>query len=351
MGINLFENRRFSINTISCLWQRIPFIISCEDANKRNDLLLKLADFIPEYRQIIVSGNVPRTFEFSQKKPRKLDSTDLATLHDSLSSSFEEERAGSRPIQLIYFDATEDSFSDVLSNLEQGWLATTALGYEDLLPVIEIVDLESIDDCTIIFMRPNENTEIEEQLFDKSEQRSLEVASFIFQLKMSEINLIGSAILKEIENGKNMTQVEIKELFNIDELTLQRVMYLLQVESKMDVQPYIIFTPKAVLAQLQRFVNLNGIVLSGAIQNNRLIGLSKDKNIQFSVSNLFHSIVSYYNQVRAQYAFGGNFQMIIELKDTKKVLFLTNNDYTYAFLIDTNKNINILTEEIVGLLA
>lgn len=351
MGINLFENRRFFINTISCLWQRLPFIISCEDANQRNDLLLKLADFIPEYRQIIVSGNVPRAFEFSQRKPRRLDSTDLSTLHDSLSSSFEEERAGSRPIQLIYFDANEESFSDVLSNLDQGWLATTSLGYEELLPVIEIVDLESIDDCTIIFMKGNENTAIEEQLFAKSEQRSLEVASFIFQLKMSEINLIGNAILKEIENGKNMTQVEIKELFNIDELTLQRVMYLLQVESKMDVQPYIVFTPQDVQAQLKKFLNLHGIVLSGAIQEDKLIGLSKDKNIQFSVSNLFHSIVGYFNQVRKQHNFGAGCQLIVELKDTKKVLFLTNHEYIYAFLIDTNKNINILTEEILALLT
>jgi len=351
MGINLFDNKRFFINTISSLWQRIPFIISCADTARRNDLLLKLADFIPEYRQIIVSGNVSRAFEFSQKKPRKLDSTDLATLRESLSSSFEEERAGSRPIQLIYFDASEDSFTNVLANLPHGWFATTALGYEDLLPLIEIVDLESIDDCTIIFIKPNENTEMEEQLFDKSAQRSLEIASFIFQLKMSEINLIGNAILKEIENGKNMTQVEIKELFDIDELTLQRVLYLLQVESKMDVQPYVIFTPREVQAQLQRFVGLNGIVLAGALQNDRLIGLVKDKNIQFSVSNLFHSIVSYFNQVRAQYNFGTNCQLIVELKDTKKVLFLTNHAYNYAFLIDTSKNINILTEEICGLLV
>jgi len=350
MAINLFESKRFFINTVSSIWQRFPFIISCQNDTGCNNLILQLTEFIPAYRQFIVCGNVPRSIEFSHRKPRILDSSELTILRESLFASFDEERPGTRPLQLVYFNATPEIFSTLLNKLKCGWFATTNLSYSEIGPLIEIFDIETVDDCSIIFLKPTDDVAIEEQLFDKSERRSLEVASFIYQLKMSEINLVGNAILKEIENGKDMTQVEIKELFNIDDLTLQRVIYLLNAETQMDVRPYIIFTPKTIQNLLKKFLSLNGVILVGALQDQRIIGLAKARNINFSVSHLFHALAKTLQEVKEQFNFGKHCQLIIELKDNQKILLVANEECQYAFLIDTNKNINILTEEIMTLL-
>lgn len=347
MTTNLFENKQFFINTVSSIWNRYPFIISCSDEEQCNNLVLQLIDFIPAYRQLVGCGNVPRNIEFSQRKPRILDSSELKLLCDSLSLSFEEEQEGSRPIQLVYFDATEDTFSELLGKQTHGWFATTHLSFAEIGSLLEIYDLESVDDCTILFLKPNDNIGIEQVLFDKSERRSLEVASFIYQLKMSEVNLIGNAILKEIENGKNMTAVEIKELFDIDDLTLDRVISLLNIESKINVKSYITFTPKMVQFQLKQCLGLNGVILAGAMEDERLIGLAKERNINFSVTNLFNTIGKEFYDTIAEYNFGENTQLIIEIKDGKKILFVLNHKYVYTFLIDTTKNINILTDEIL----
>lgn len=350
MTINLFENRRFFIGAISNLWKRYPFIISYSDLNKVNDLIVNLTDFIPNYRQLMVCGNVPRAIQFSMKKPRILDHSDLNILSDSLTSSFEEERVGTRPLQLIYFDATSEILKKILLPLKHGWFATSQLSYAEIGAIAEIYDFETIGDCTIYFLKPDNNGVIEERLFEKAERRSLEIASFIFQLKMSEIHLIGNAILREVENGKNMTQVEIKEIFDMDDATLKRVLYLLKAESKIDVKPYIIFTPEMVQRQLFQLIKFDGIILAAATQNQKVIGLAKNATVPFSISHLFSAVIASFTEVRKRFNFGENAQFMIELKDGRKILLILATEYEYIFFVDATKNIDFLTGEIIKLI-
>lgn len=346
MIMNIFENRRLAVCTISSIWLRHPFIISCDDAIKRNDMTLQLLDFVPNYRQLVVSGSVPKAIEFSVKKPKVLDGSDLTTLKESLFSSFQEERVGTQPIQLILFNSTIQIFKEILCHIQQGWFATTDLTFTEIGALCEIHDLETIDDCSILFLNTKHDSTIEERLFDKAERRPTEVAPFIFQQKMSEVNLIGHAILQEIEAGKSLTLVEIEELFDIDESTAKRTLALLQSEAKMDVRPYILFTPNDVQKTLEKLVEFNNVLIAGAFEKNRLIGLIKNKEFNFSVSNLFNKLMNAFERAQFIYDFGAQCRFAVELKDGRKFLLLSDHQLTYAFFCDSLANVDVLTDEI-----
>ncbi len=346
MQKQLLENRNLFIGLVSCIWQRIPFIISCQNIQKSHSLLPLLCDYIPDYRQLVVSGKVPKSIQFSKKKPRALDSSDSTHFYENIFSCFEEERVGTRPIHFIYFDADKKTLSDVLFKLEQGWFGTTSLSIEEIEGMIQVYDIVNIDGCSIIFLKENLHFAIEEQLLEKVEERTYEIAPYIYQLKMSELNLIGDAILNEIEIGKNMTESEIKELFDIEDSALQRVIYLLKSEAKMDITPYLISVPAEAQHQLNHILKIDGVIVAAVLQDNKLVGLVKNKNVQFSASILFPQIVEAFKSTCNEFNFSDNSQLIIELKDNKKILLVKKLKYVFALFVDTTKNIDILTQEI-----
>ncbi|MBN2092927.1 hypothetical protein JW964_25115 [candidate division KSB1 bacterium] len=346
MQKQILENRNLFIGLVSSIWQRLPFIISCESIQKSLSLIGLFCDYVPDYRQLIVSGKVPKSIEFSKKKPRVLDGSDSAHFFENLCSCFDEERVGMRPIQFIYFDADKKTLIDVLLKLEQGWFATTSLSVEEIEGMIQVYDIINLDSCSIIFLKENQNFAIEEQLLEKVEERTYEIAPYIYQLKMSELNLIGDAILKEIEVGKNMTEAEIKELFDMEDSALQRLIYLLRNEAKMDISPYLISTPPEVQHQLNHIRTIDGIIVATALKDQKVVGMVKNKNVQFSTSILFPQIVETFKSTCDEFNFSDSSQLIIELKDSKKILLVKKQKYVYVLFVDTTKNIDILTQEI-----
>ncbi len=349
MQKQFLENRNLFIGLVSCIWQRLPFILSCKNMQNSLEIITMLFDYVPDYRQLIVSGRVPKAIEFSKKKPRVLDGSDPTHFFENLYSSFDEERVGMRPIQFIYFDADFKTLTDVLLKLEQGWFATTSLSVEEIESMVQVYDIVSIDSCAIIFLKENQNFAIEEQLLEKVEERTYEIAPYIYQLKMSELNLIGDAILKEIEVGKNMTEAEIKELFDIEDSILQRIIYLLRNEAKMDISSYLMPTPPAVQHQLNQIRTIDGIIVATALQDHKVIGMVKNKNISFSTSVLFPQIVEAFKKTCSEFNFSDNSQFMIELKDSKKILLVKKQKYVYVIFVDTTKNIEILTQEITAM--
>lgn len=350
MQKEILENRNLFIGLVSSIWQRLPFIISCHNIQKSLNLLGLICDYVPDYRQLVVSGKVPKSIVFSKKKPRVLDGSDPAHFYENLCSSFDEERVGMRPIQFIYFDADKKMLLDVLLKLEQGWFATTTLTIEEIERIIRVYDIVNIDGCSIIFLKENQNFAIEEQLLEKVEERTYEIAPYIYQLKMSELNLIGDAILKEIEVGKNMTEAEIKELFDMEDSALQRLVYLLRTEAKMDIKPYLVSAPIEVQNQLNHIRKIDGIMVAAALQDNKVISIVKNKNIPFSTSILFPQIVEAFNNACADLKFSDHSQLMIELKDSKKILLVKRIKYIYVLFVDSTKNIDVLTQEITSMI-
>lgn len=342
-------SRNLFIGLVSNIWQRMPFIISCNNLQRSLSLIAAFCDYVPDYRQLVVSGKVPKSIEFSKKRPRVLDSSDSSLFYENLLSCFNEERIGTRPIQFIYFDADKKTLTDVLLKLEQGWLATTSVATEEIEKIIQVYDIINVEDCSIIFLKENQHFTIEEQLLEKVEERTYEIAPYIYQLKMSELNLVGNAILKEIEVGKNITEAEIKELFDIEDSALQRIIYLLKTEAKMDIFPYLISTPGEVQNQLNQILKIDGIIVAAALQDHKLIGLIKNKNLQFSASLLFPQIVEAFKTTCQELNFSDNSQLLLELKDSKKILLVKKSKYVYALFVDTTKNIDVLTQEITAM--
>ena len=342
----LLDESHIAKYVLSCLWLRIPFIIAEEDKETCNSLAFQLLEFVPEYRQLIACGSVPRSVEFSMRKPKILDTKDINFLKESLFSSFEEEKMGARPIQLIHFQSPPEIFTSLLSQLERGWFATTDLGPSDISSIIEVQHTEKIDTNTILFLKPSPDFILEEMLLEKVRSRPAEVARFIFQLKMSEINLIGNAILKEIESGVILSQVEIQELFEIDELTFHRTIDLLLSESKTDVRAYILMTPKNIQNKLDKMIELDGIYLCGAIENEKLVGLSKARALKISPSKLFTALAKIFAEARGNYNFGESATFAIELKCGKKILLVSWDSLIYCFFTDARVNTDLLLDKI-----
>ncbi|MBN1351723.1 hypothetical protein JXJ21_20075 [candidate division KSB1 bacterium] len=343
---NLLQDFHIAKKLLSCLWLRNPFIISVKDNGHCDRLALQLLEFVPEYRQIIACGGVPKSAEFSTRKPRILNTDSKELLKESLFSSFEEEKLGARPIQLVYFQGDSTIFNSLLLRIQHGWFATTTLPPSDIIPEIKASEVLELGDDTILFLEQTRECLLEDRLLKKARTRPAEIAPFLFQLKMSEIHLIGNAILKEIENGVVLSQVEIQELFEIDEPTFQRIIDLQLCESFTDIKQYILRTPPEIKEKLDSIIEIDSIYMGGVIRDDKLIALSKSRDLKVSSGRLFPALSQLFRETMKQLSFGETCDFTIEFKCGKKILLIAREPLTYCFLTDARLNIDLLLEKI-----
>ena len=347
---SIFQDSRIAKYVLSSLWLRMPFIICSEDSEKNHQLAAQILGCTPEYRQLIVCGDVPRSITYSMRKPRILDSSNIELLKQSLFESFEEEAPGIRPIQLVCFECTVEILEAAFSQLDRGWFITTEMSASEVMSRVEVAHSEQIEDLTICFLKKETNFQLEEALLEKSRNRPDEITPFVFQLKMSEINLVGAAILKELESGNSLTQVEIQELFHIDEPTLMRTMQLLKHESNTNVEPYIKMTPDAVKNKLSQIIEISGVFICGAVESGNLIGLATSRELKVSPVNLFPELAGVFTQLLKKYNFGDSPNLAIEYKNGKKILLTANGKYTYGLISDATVNVDLLQDRLSNLL-
>ena len=108
----------------------------------------------------------------------------------------------SPPIQLLCSGAKASDFERVLSPLNHGWLATTALPTEEIMIIFAKSSpflLKFSEDVDLIFIggKPSDIS-LERKLVQRFASKTMSVVRFMLQMKMSEVKFACKAFLDEI---------------------------------------------------------------------------------------------------------------------------------------------------------
>lgn len=356
---NLYQNIYLSSKLLNAIWLRKPVIICTKDGEKINNYIDTVLSFIPDYRQWIVFGSVPKRFIYQKSNIKILELRDNQLIAQSLLSSFEEEGISTAPIQLISFETDEELFGQVLNQLDHGWIALTSLDTDKIINLFPSkISLSHHQDFVKIFFLNNlsENDVIDQQLIKTTSTRPESVARLLLQKKMSEIWYIGQALIKEIEQGKTISQTEIEELYHIDTHSFHKSIEVLESETRLAISKYITFTPKVISSILTSINKLNGVFTSMGLSQNRLIGIKKKEPFPVNESQFFLPFYVLLSKLETDYQFGKNINLSFEFTTNKQLLFLKTDrvadfdDMVFAFIVESGINIPLLLYEVENIL-
>lgn len=262
----------------SSIWTRRPVILYSPDINFLSELNNDLIARIPRYRQPVLVGDFPKKIQFGFSKPKIINNMPSADLKEILLNIFEEERLlESRSLELMVWEPSVEFVQQVLTRLDQGWIALSTLSPEILqtcFPGTRFERYPLTGQAEVIFVagRPG-RVSIEQELMKMNFTRSPISAAFLIQKKMHEIKFIAEAIVSEIGHGKKFHQVELQELFTLDQVHFEKCLQIIEAEFHLDIQRYIKRTSNAVKKILRQLIEIEGIIYACAFRNGKLTGI------------------------------------------------------------------------------
>lgn len=359
--MDLFKQHIDDVATVfAAIWQRKPVILALKKEVNNDSILDTLFNFIPEYRQPIICGQISKKTFFEQKNAKKLSTDDLDSLIDTLHACYNEDGILSLPIQTIYLDAEKKDFERALLNLKYGWIAVTYLKASDITTIFDMADLSPVllqDNAMALFPmgKPIDNS-IEKSVLQQCENTNSTVKRFILQMKMSEVKFLSKALLDEVEKGNRINQVEVEELFGINEAIFHRTLDILRSESHVDPIPYIHFSVRSVSNFLKQIMNINGVIAAVAGRNNNLLAIEKKKQgLPISIE-LITPFVDVLKKSKNQGFWGDDLSLVIKSQDNRKILFCykyfppENEHIGFAFFLDAELKISLMMSEMEKIL-
>ena len=352
---NLYKNLDLSSKLLNAIWLRKPVIINFNDVNKVNKYIDEMLNFIPDYRQLIICGKVPKRVVYQKNNIKILELKDKQLIAQSLFSSFEEENISTPPLQLICFETDEWFFTHILNRLDRGWIATSSIDKDKITNLLQpkISFSFSQDMMTFFFLNDSlGNSVFEQRLLKIPNNKPDSIIRLFLQKKMSEIRYVGQALIKEIEEGRTINQTEVEELYNIDSDSFLKSIEVLKSEARSDISKYINFTPIIISSILNRMSKLNGLLTAICLKKQKIIGIIKKESFNFDYLQLFSSFYTLLSKLETDYHFGKNVNLSIQFNTTKQLLFLKTDrisnfkDIVFAFILESNINILLFLYEI-----
>jgi len=352
---NILKNFELSVKILTAIWLRKPILFFSKDTSVFNDFFQEIIHFIPDYRQLVIYGNVPNSYIYNKFCSKILTLEDHITLEQSLFQCFEEECINTPPLQIIYFYIDDWIKTNILTQFKKGWIAFTNTGKKDNLKFTEAHGVIFIDVETLTAIFPENysvHDEIEKKLLSIALQYSTESAHFLLQKKFNEIRYIEKVIVNEIEAGKRVSQVEIEENLEIDADSFLRALELLEAECGLNIKQYIQFKSEFIMATLNQIKRLHGILVATCFNNDQLLGIAKQNNFSVSYQQLFLPFISLIKYLNSLFEWGIDQRLIIELTEGKKILYFRKDklgeflDLTFALIIDQNANSILALKEI-----
>jgi len=262
----------------SSIWTRRPVILSSPDLSFLSEFYNDLIALIPRYRQPILVGDFPKKIQFGFSKPKIINNMPPEEIQELLLNIFEEERLlESRSLELMVWNPSLELMQQVLARLDQGWITVTTLAPEVLqsaFPGTRFERYPLTDQAEVIFVagRPA-RVSIEQELMQMYFTRSRISAAFLIQKKMHEIKFIAEAIVSEIGHGKKFHQVELQELFALDQLHFEKCLQIIEAEFHLDIHRYIKRTANPVKKILRQLIEIEGVIYACAFRNGKLTGI------------------------------------------------------------------------------
>lgn len=351
------------INTwlLSSIWTRKPVIVYSKDPRFLKDYFNELNRFFPKYRQPILVGKFPKAVQYGFSKPKLVNNSSPQDVQEMLLNIFEEERSlESRSLQLVVWDPPEEFFSQVLSHLDRGWITFTTLDPRHLqkfFPDCEYETYAISEDLDAVFIcgRPY-RVPIELEIVKNYFSRSPISSYFLIQKKLHEIKYVADAIVSEIGHGKKFHQVEIQELFELDNQNFEKCMQIIEAEFHLDVNRYITRTSNQIKKILRKMIELEGVIYACAFRNQQLTGIVKSRpDVPFPLS-FYEKLIHLSQNLKRDYLPGTLNQVVFELNRKTKIIFLSNqinnsSQICFGFFLNPRVLVPSFIREVTNLIA
>lgn len=350
------QNIGLAVKILSAIWLRRPVIFNIQCLENKQKYMQEIISFIPDYRQLIFYGEVPRLLAFNKFRLKILKIEQSDVTRESLYQCFAEESSSTPPLQIVYFEAHENGIKELIKNLERGWLAfvngeSTVYQKLDESGRILFIDFNNVEmpdpERNLI-----SNRYLEYELLERSYDSSGGALLALLQKKMNEIRYIGQALIYEIESGKKLSQAEIQQIFEIDSRNFNKVLEVLKVESGIDIAHYIRFIPEIISVVLEKIQKIAGVNTVACLFKKQLLGINKGAETTFFPLKVFLPFVEFYEYMISTFDEGANKRLNIELTGGRTVLLFKEenlpnyNDLIFILLMDSNSNV-ILTLKII----
>ncbi|MBN1348509.1 hypothetical protein JXJ21_03805 [candidate division KSB1 bacterium] len=321
------------IQLLSSIWLRKPILINRAPGTHDPTLLEELLSFVPEYRQLIFCGDVPRNMSYHRLNLKVFGNESIISISETLRNLFYEEKSGRNyPLLIVYFNADYDTLETISRTIDRGWIAITSLSQED---VKRCCTAQSFDDIVSeafsvhFLIQKDSHVAYEQRLLEKIRHRSRPAMKFLLQKKFSEARYACEAMVDEIEVGHRIFHQEMLELFEMDALIFEKSLQILAAERYLDIKRYIDFPPENLGSALRQISKLNGVVWTCLFENSHLIGFEKNRK---SDNLPINSLIKFYKYIEsfAEKSAGGRIQrLIVKLLDGYQLIIL-NLLFTHA---------------------
>ncbi|MBN1273145.1 MAG: hypothetical protein JXB26_12820 [Candidatus Aminicenantes bacterium] len=321
------------------IWHRNRFVISGKTLDDANDLFFGFRDFIPQYRNLILCGDVPKESRYL-KGVKLIDTDDLPSLREAFIESIAEEDLGAPPVQIIFFNATAEVFGEVLQHIDRGWVATyegNPLSY--LKKSFEIWEEFSFKKAKLYTLDPLlADTALEEKLIEDTKNNSKGVRLFKFQMKQSQVYLAFQAIGDELEVKEKITQSYLSETLELREKELRKIIEIGKRERRLDLSNYIEQTPTELVKFLKEISAEKELSMAAIFRERNLVGYARYRNLSFP-SSIFTRIEEFIEKLNKKNLNIGK-RWYFRLASERKDIFIFNEDYLYCFVLE--KGINFI---------
>jgi hypothetical protein len=261
---------------LASIWHRNRIILRADSGERADRLFFELRPFIPQYRQLVFCGTIPKEARFL-RGAKFIETRDLKALRTALLESLAEEELGAPPVQIVCFRADEEIFRDLLAPLDRGWMATTEQNSPAWLAA-QLTPAEEIKtrlDTVALIDPPPEDMSLEERIMEDTKSLSGAIKAFRIQSKQGQVQLAFQAIQAELESRPRLTQPYLQETLRLREGTLRKVLEIGFRERRVDVRPYLDETPAPVVAFLKSAAKAGGLSQAVVFDAGQIIGYAR----------------------------------------------------------------------------
>lgn len=331
---------------LASLWNRNRMVLVAETGARADRLFFEVRPFIPQYRQLIFSGSIPREARFI-RGAKCIDTRDMAALKTALFDSLQEEELGAPPVQIVFFRADAGIFRDLLSMLDRGWIATS-----DENPVVwgetrlKRAGQITMDHGTISLLDPlPADIALEEQIVAETLRVSGPVKAFRVQSKQGQVHLAFKAISEEFESRSNVTQAYLQEALRLRERTLKKALEIGRRERRVDLSLYIEETPAIVVEFLKTAPAAGKLSQAVVFDGDKLIGFARYGDIELASADFLRGL-----DVTTRLAadlFALESCRLAEIRTTSHITILfAKRKYLFGFIPDREADISQLKQNL-----
>lgn len=315
-----------AVQLLSSIWHRKPIIICYPNESKIINLMNEILNFIPQYRQLIICGEAPKSFHLNRQKAKYIDEIPLSIISETLLNSFSEEKSGKYiPLQLIYFKTTANIFESILQKIDRGWIALTHLPAKEVKNAISCDSWQEVfsDEFQITFIfEKSEDMVLENSLLNKFKKRPDFAVFYLIQKSFAEIKSAGEALLHEIEAGRTIYPVEMQEFFEMNQAEFQKSLAIIEAEHHLEISRFVKYSAPEVAEFLDQISDLDGVIWCCALQENHLVGMNRTKNFENLPLNSLPGFSSFIDRLTHFYQLGTIHRLKIDLDDGHQLIFL-----------------------------